>query len=118
MTIQTVRAQIRFQLDQLKAQNRHHGFEDIAREFTRQRLCRNLLPATGPVGVGGDQGRDFETYKTYLDDALAIEDTKLFEGVAKNGNVFFACSAQEKIAPKIKSDIKSIFFHSLFPPIL
>lgn len=112
MTIQTVRAQIRFQLDQLKAQNQHHGFEDIAREFTRQRVCRNLLPATGPVGAGGDQGRDFETYNTYLDDALVIEDTKLFEGVAKNGNVFFACSAQEKIPPKIKSDIKSIFSHT------
>lgn len=112
MKIQTVRAQIRFQLEQLKAQNKHHGFEDIAREFTRQRICRNLLPATGPVGAGGDQGRDFETYKTYLDDDFVIEDTKLFEGVSKNSNVFFACSAKKEIVPKIKLDIKSIFFHT------
>lgn len=112
MTIQTVRAQIRFQLEQLKAQNKHHEFEHMAREFTRQRICRNLLPATGPVGSGGDQGRDFETYKTYLDEALEIEETKLFEGVTKNGNVFFACSLTQSIAPKIKSDINSIFSHT------
>jgi len=109
MTIQAVRTQIRFQLEQLKAQNKHHEFEHMAREFTRQRICRNLLPATGPVGSGGDQGRDFETYKTYLDENIEIEETKLFEGVSKNGNVFFACSLTEKIVPKIKSDIKSIF---------
>ncbi len=112
MTIQAVRAQIRFQLEQLKTQNKHHGFEDIAREFTRQRICRNLLTATGPVGSGGDQGRDFETYKTYLDESLEIKETKLFEGVSKNGNVFFACSLQENIVSKIKSDIKSIFSHT------
>jgi hypothetical protein len=112
MSIQLVRTQIRFALEQLKAQNKHHGFEDIAREFTRQRICRNLLPATGPVGGGGDQGRDFETYKTYFDDGFTINDTKLFEGVSNNGNVFFACSLQEKIVSKIKLDIKSIFSHT------
>ncbi|MCB0309523.1 MAG: hypothetical protein KDD48_09140, partial [Bdellovibrionales bacterium] len=72
----------------------------------------NLLPATGPVGSGGDQGRDFETYKTYLDDDLDIANTELFEGVTKNGNVFFACSLTKQIIPKIKSDIKSIFSHT------
>ncbi|WP_156360717.1 hypothetical protein [Dethiosulfatarculus sandiegensis] len=84
----------------------------MTREFARQRICRNILPGTGPVGAGGDQGRDFETYKTYLDDLFVIDDTKLFEGVSKDGNVFFACSLQEKIAPKIKFDIKSIFSHT------
>ena len=112
MSIQLVRTQIRFALEQLKAQNKHHGFEDITREFARQRICRNLLPATGPVGGGGDQGRDFETFKTYLDDGLSINDTKLFEGVSKSRNIFFACSLRENIVPKIKSDIKSIFSHT------
>jgi len=112
MTIQAVRGQIRFQLEQLKAHNKHHGFEDIAREFTRQRICRNLLPATGPVSAGGDQGIDYETYTTYLDDDLNVEGTNLFEGVAKNGNIFFACSTQSNIAQKIKSDINTIFVHT------
>lgn len=109
MSIQVVRTQIRFSLEQLTPQNKHHIFEDIAREFTRQKICRNLLPATGPVGAGGDQGRDFETYTTYLDNGITIEDTELFEGASENGNIFFACSIQKNIAPKIKSDIKSIF---------
>lgn len=112
MSIQIVRSQIRFALEQLKPQNKYHEFEDIAREFTRQRICKNLLPATGPVGAGGDQGRDFETFHTYLDDSLSIDDTYLFEGVSKTGNIFFACSLQEEIAPKIKSDIRSIFSYT------
>ncbi len=107
MSIQAVRAQIRFALEQLKPQNKHHGFEDITREFARQRICRNLLPATGPVGAGGDQGRDFETFKTYLDSPL--ENTTLFEGHSKQGNIFFACSLQENIVAKVRADIKSIF---------
>lgn len=107
MSIQAVRTQIRFALEQLKPQNKHHGFEDIAREFARQRICRNLLPATGPVGAGGDQGRDFETFKTYLDSP--IENTVMFEGVSKQEHIFFACSLQEKIVAKIRSDVKSIF---------
>lgn len=109
MSILTVRAQIRFGLEQLKPQNKHHVFEDIAREFSRQRICKNILPATGPVSSGGDQGRDFETYKTYISDIVTIPATQLFEGITINGNLFFACSLQKEIFPKIKSDIKSIF---------
>jgi hypothetical protein len=59
-------AYIRFQLEQLKAQNKHHEFEHLARHFARLRICESVLPATGPVGAGGDQGRDFESYRSYL----------------------------------------------------
>ena len=46
--------------------NKHHEFEHLARWFVRIRICDNVMLATLPVGAGGDQGRDFETYRTYL----------------------------------------------------
>jgi hypothetical protein len=55
--------QIRFSLDNLGVQNRHHDFEVIWRHFSRKRLGLNIMPATGPVSAGGDQGRDIETYE-------------------------------------------------------
>ncbi len=111
-TIQELHGQIRFQLEQLKSLNQHHAFEDLARQFSRQRICRNILPATGPVGAGGDQGRDFETYRTFLDGGYQITGTNLFQGSTSDGNVFFACSLKQKIVQKIKRDIKKIFSHT------
>lgn len=58
--------QIRFALDQLLPQNGHHQFEHFSRAFTAKKICSNVLPATGPVSAGGDQGRDFETFRTHL----------------------------------------------------
>lgn len=51
---------LRFQLDELSAENGHHTFEHICREAARARIASNLLTATGPVSAGGDAGRDFE----------------------------------------------------------
>ena len=63
MSITELAKYIRFQLSELRAQNKHHEFEHLARQFARLRVCENILPATGPVGAGGDNGRDFETYR-------------------------------------------------------
>jgi len=95
--------QIRFSLNNLGAQNRHHDFEVICRHFSRSRLGLNILPATGPVSSGGDQGRDFETYKV-LPEIISQ---------SKNGvipvSAAFACTIQKSnILKKIKDDVKMI----------
>jgi hypothetical protein len=97
---------IRFQLSQLRSQNKHHDFEHLARHFARLRICENILPATGPVSSGGDQGRDFETYRSYLSSTPIA--TSTFLGSAKDKKIVFACSLQQDIIPKIKSDISTI----------
>jgi hypothetical protein len=61
-----LRAYIRYQLAQLGARNGEHEFENLSFELARLRHVSNLQPATGPVKAGGDQGRDFESYRTYL----------------------------------------------------
>ena len=97
---------VRFQLSQLKAQNKHHEFEHLCRHFARLRLCDRILPATGPVGSGGDQGRDFESYQTYL--AGKGLGTSSFMGLGQDKRLVFACSLQDKIQQKIRADVTTI----------
>ncbi|MER7934383.1 MULTISPECIES: hypothetical protein [unclassified Streptomyces] len=98
---------LRFQLSQMRAQNRHHAFEDLCRDFARQNILTNILPATGPVAGGGDQGRDFETFHTYLNNTLGP--TGHFIGVATEETVVFTCTLQaDDIRSKILGDIASI----------
>lgn len=106
-TIDQVAAQIRFGLEQLSARNAHHEFEHLCRYLTRARICSNVLPATGPVGQGGDQGRDFETFRTYLSNSTLAETA--FVGIVSNKPLVFACTLQkQQIKRKIKLDVKKI----------
>lgn len=100
-------AQIRFAISQLAARNAHHEFEHVCRELARVRICGNILPATGPVSAGGDQSRDFETFRSYLDNSdLAY---RSFVGRISNGPIAFACSIQrDDLSTKIRSDVNNI----------
>src|SRR5918999_5622395 len=75
---------IRFSLDELSTTNGYHRFEDLCRNFARERLAPNILPATGPVGAGGDRGRDFETFRTFLREELGPYGA--FAGALKDGD--------------------------------
>lgn len=99
---------IRFGLEQLSAQNQHHEFEQMCRHIARSRICSNILPATGPVSVGGDQGRDFETFRTYLQQSSISGSS--FVGLISKDPSAFACTLtkKEKVIQKIKDDIKTI----------
>jgi hypothetical protein len=102
-----IRGQIRFFLDELSARNEHHGFERLCSEVVRRRICSNVVPATGPVSSGGDQGRDLETFKTYLE-ASPLRDSA-FLGMASEGVLVFACSTEkEPQKGKIRSDVDKI----------
>lgn len=107
-SITEVISQIRFGLDQLSSKNAHHDFEHLCRHLARARICSNILPATGPVTAGGDQGRDFETFRTYLNSTPLANST--FVGLVSNKPIAFACSLEKKakISNKIKSDVKTI----------
>ena len=102
-----VEQQVRFALSQLPAQNAHHEFERICRHLTEQFLCSNVLPATGPVSAGGDQGRDFETFRTYLREELGPSGA--FLGLVSQGTIAFVCTTQTTGLPtKIKRDIEKV----------
>ena len=80
---------------------------NLAFEVARVRVVPNLLPATGPVQAGGDQGRDFESYRTYL--ASSSLGTSAFATTASESVVVGACSLQKNIVEKIKGDLETIF---------
>jgi len=105
--LEQVKAQIRFGLSQLAETNSHHEFEHLCRHLSRARICSNIIPATGPVSSGGDQGRDFETFKSYISSDPSEGTT--FVGLISDKSIVFACSMQkENIQNKIKSDLKKI----------
>ncbi|MEV6965713.1 hypothetical protein AB0M47_11395 [Hamadaea sp. NPDC051192] len=98
---------IRFQLEQLSSHNEHHTFETISFRIAERRISANLLPATGPVSAGGDQGRDAETYYTRLPDELPGAGG--FVGRASTEPVVIACSVQKDgLDSKIQADLESI----------
>ncbi len=99
-------AQIRFHLGQLSAHNGHHEFEKLCFWLTKERLCRDVLPATGPVSSGGDQGRDFETFRTFL--STIVEREEYFAGIDGSASIAFACSLDKEFAQKIRSDVGKI----------
>ncbi|WP_327239683.1 hypothetical protein OG243_13690 [Streptomyces sp. NBC_01318] len=106
-TPEQLTAYLRFQLSQMRTQNRHHAFEDLCRDFARQNILTNILPATGPVAGGGDQGRDFETFHTYL--ANNLGSTGHFVGIAPEETVVFTCTLQVgDIKSKVLGDVASI----------
>ena len=107
--IQNVNHHIRFGISQLSTQNGSMQFEHICRHLARATICSNLLPATGPVQAGGDQGRDFETFHTYLSQSSISNNT--FIGLASDKPIVFACSIEKNPAKKngkIEKDIATI----------
>ncbi|MET7717426.1 hypothetical protein [Streptomyces sp. NPDC005407] len=98
---------LRFALSELGSQNAHHEFEHLCRHIAKKRIASNVLPATGPVASGGDQGRDFETFHTYLREQLPFSTGFLARAV--DDTVVFACTLQEDgLASKIRSDVDAI----------
>jgi hypothetical protein len=108
--------QIRFGIQCLNERNGHHEFEEACRHFARLRITLNILPASGPVGAGGDQGRDFETFRTFIHRLGAYK----FAGVGGGKRLAFACSltAERRLATKIKEDVCSIMAGALRPSVV
>ncbi|TAV48365.1 hypothetical protein ELI30_08645 [Rhizobium leguminosarum] len=98
---------IRFQLEQMGVGNEAHHFEDLALELARARVASNVVRATGPVQSGGDQGRDFETFRTYLAKSPIAGST--FVANASGTTIAFACTLNKRIDKKIRADLSTIF---------
>jgi hypothetical protein len=88
----------------MDVRNAQHEFEHLCRYLARARVHSNNLPATGPVGSGGDQGRDFETFRSQV----AYPAVSNFKDVASDAKVVFGCSLDKRIERKIGADIRSI----------
>src|SRR6202040_3518778 len=92
-------------LGSVAADNEHHSFEHLCRQVAKRRIASNILPATGPVSAGGDQGRDFETFRTYLLNSPIANSS--FIGRVANDPVAFACTIRDEdsLPGKIKDDV-------------
>lgn len=98
---------LRFRLASLSAENGHHQFEHVCRQLARATIARNILPATGPVSAGGDQGRDFETFVSYLAEELGPHE--VFVGVVSDEPIAFVCTLQQAgVEGKIAADVETV----------
>lgn len=98
---------VRLAFGTLNTDNAHHSFEHLCRQVAKLRIASNVLPASGPVSAGGDQGRDFETFRTYLVNELPF--ALGFLAFASTDVIVFACTIQrDDLKAKFKSDITSI----------
>lgn len=105
--VEQVRHEVRFALSQLRARNGQHEFETMTRTLARATVTRNLLPATGPVASGGDQGRDFETFPTQLPGQVQPAGRQL--GIPDRAMVAFACTLQQDdVRGKVRADVTKI----------
>jgi hypothetical protein len=101
-------AQIAFALSRMSARNAHHDFEHLCREVARERIAINILPATGPVAGSGDQGRDFETFRSHLANELGEHGGFVGQTISKDALAFTCTLQAENIRAKIRSDIEKI----------
>ncbi|MET4252973.1 hypothetical protein [Bradyrhizobium sp. LA6.7] len=95
---------IRYHLGELSARNAHHEFEHLCRYLAKARIHSNILPATGPVSSGGDQGRDFETFRSQV----AYPAVSNFKDMVSDAKVVFGSSLDKRIERKIRTDVGSI----------
>jgi len=105
---------IRFAFETLGERNAQHEFEHLCRHFARARICFHILPATGPVSGGGDQGRDFETFRTFIQ---GLGDQH-FCALAEVKKIAFACSLEKKVIAKVKSDVTKIVSGGVRPDLI
>jgi hypothetical protein len=96
---------VRFALSQLTGTNGHHEFERLCFQLARRRIYPNVIPATGPVSAGGDQGKDFETYT--VGEVMPVGTHSNFFAQASREKVVFACSLEKNVQKKIKDDLKA-----------
>ncbi|MGQ4482094.1 hypothetical protein [Streptomyces sp. SAS_276] len=101
---------IEFMLARLGSHNRHHQFEELCLAVARKRLASNLIPATGPVSSGGDQGRDAESHWTEISSLSENQArTSVFKALVSAEPVVMACTLQRSRLPaKIRKDLESI----------
>jgi hypothetical protein len=97
-----VAAYIRFQLSELAGTNAHHEFEQLCFQLARKRIHPNIIPSTGPVSAGGDQGSDFETFE------IGSPEGSPFFAAGSDGKIIFACSIEKQYKKKIKNDLALI----------
>lgn len=105
---------IQFRLQEMAGRNEHHKFEEIATRIARKRISANILIATGPVGAGGDQQRDAESYTTHIPDELPYSSG--FSASASKAPVAIACTVQkDRLKAKVLADLAGICDESAAP---
>src|SRR5664279_2684548 len=98
---------LRFGLEELTHRNGQFEFEALAQEVIRSRIASNIVTATGQVSAKGDQGRDAETYISYLKQQLGPHTA--FLARVTDRMIAVCCTIQrEDLKDKFVKDAKKV----------
>jgi hypothetical protein len=102
-----LRAFIRYSLSQLRSRNEHHRFEHLCEALARQRITPNIVVGSGPVSAGGDQGRDFESFRGFTQGHVRDLGTEM--GIGDQETIVFCCTVgQIDVPTKIREDLNKL----------
>ena len=98
---------VQFRLSALAEENAHHRFEELCFRVAKATVATNLIPPTGPVAAGGDQGRDFESYRVAGDGGAVT--TRFASCVKGEDTLVFCCTTLRgepaDLAAKVRGDL-------------
>lgn len=98
---------VQYRLGMMGEENAHHRFEELCFRLAKATVASNLMPPSGPVSAGGDQGRDFESFRV---EGAGGNVTHFFAAsISADDTVVFACTTQRgsdaDLRAKIRSDV-------------
>lgn len=99
-TIGDLESFIQMGLQRLADESGHHTFEQLACRLVKQAVSRRILCSTGPVAVGGDQGRDGESY------AADAQSTGAHEIGTLPHPAVLACFAPKSITEDVRAKVR------------
>jgi hypothetical protein len=98
---------LHFAVDELTTRNGQFEFEALCQELIKARVASNLVTATGPVAAKGDQGRDAETYVSYLAEELGPHSA--FLALLQDDMAAVCCTLQrDDLKSKFEDDAKKV----------
>lgn len=92
--------QINLGLKGLRATNGFHEFEALCHDFANATLGGGFVPATGPVGAGGDSGQDFASFLRLIPEGADVAFADKVVGI---------CTLKvDDLLQKIRSDLRAV----------
>jgi|GEM_PF-7011674 len=96
---------VQYRLGMMGEENAHHRFEELCFRVAKATVASNLMPPAGPVSAGGDQGRDFESFRV---EGAGGNATHFFAAtVSADDTVVFACTTQRGSDAELRGKIRT-----------
>lgn len=99
--------ELRYALQQLRMRNGHFSFEQICLALARTTIAPNFRFPPGPVSAGGDRGRDFDTFPSFITEIGSLGAGLRYR--PEDAAVGVCTLQQRGVRSKVLGDIRKVF---------